>query len=414
MPTSIELRQERARIVETMRGITEVAEAENRNLSGEERTTYDAASVDFRSHSERITRAEAQETMDAENARSINGAAIPGGNQQIRDGGNQQDDSAQRRNAFMGFVRRGRGGLAPEQRALIENAAGEILVPEDLETEILRSLPDLTVIRALAGQRTVGTNRIRRRSLTEVSVGWGKLETAQQTLTDSMPSTPAEEYTYIEDLYGLAKIGEDEFDDTDVNLEAYLQDSFSRAIGEAEDTAFVKGIGRASKTPVGLFSAAGGVTSVISGASTYGTTGANAPGVIIDDFKSLIYGVPAQYRRTAAFLMSSATELMISTVKDGNGQYLWQPSVQAGRPNTFHGYDLHNQEDVEAIAADKAIALFGDFAAGYKVYDRQGMTLQRLTELYAEQGMIGFKVRARVGGDVVRPEAFKILKTKSA
>lgn len=415
MATSIELRQERARIVESLRAVNDVAEAENRNLSGEEQTTYSNHEVAFRSVNERITRAEALEAVEAEQARSLTNPEMPGGQQHQRGAGTQGggDDAQQRRSAFMQFVRSGSAGLAPEQRALVQNTAGEILVPEDLEAEILRSLPDLTVIRGLASQRGVGTNRIRRRSLDEVSVGWGKLETAQQTLTDSMPSTPTDEWTYIEDLYGLAKIGEDEFDDTDVNLEAYLTDSFGRAIGEAEDTAFVMGLGHTGKTPVGLFSAAGGVSSNVSTASTYGTTGANAPGVLVDDLQGLIYGVKAQYRRNGTFLMASTTELAVSTVKDGNGQYLWQPSVQAGRPNTFRGYAIANQEDVEAIAAEKAVALFGDFQAGYRVYDRLGMTIQRLVELYATEGMIGFKVRARVGGDVVRPDAFKILKTKA-
>lgn len=417
MATSIELRQERARIVESLRAVNDVAEAENRNLSGEEQTTYNNHEQAFRSVNERIARAEALEAVEAEQARSMNGPELPGGQQHQRGAGTPgggEDQAQQRRSAFMQFVRSGTGGLAPEQRALVQNTAGEILVPEDLESEILRSLPDLTVIRGLASQRGVGTNRIRRRSLDEVSVGWGKLETNEQTLTDSMPGTPAEEWTYIEDLYGLAKIGEDEFDDTDVNLEAYLTDSFGRAIGEAEDTAFTIGLGHTGKTPVGLFSTAGGVTAKTSTASTYGTTGANAPGVLVDDLQALIYGVKAQYRRNGTFLMASTTELAVSTVKDSNGQYLWQPSVQAGRPNTFRGYAIANQEDVEAIAAEKAVALFGDFQAGYRVYDRLGMTIQRLVELYATEGMIGFKVRARVGGDVVRPEAFKILKTAAA
>ena len=110
----------------------------------------------------RITRAESLEAAEAENARSINGGALPGGGQEQRDGGDRTG-AQQRRSAFLQFVRRGESGLAPEQRALVQNTAGEILVPEDLEAEIIRSLPDLTVIRSLASQRTITTNRVRRR-----------------------------------------------------------------------------------------------------------------------------------------------------------------------------------------------------------------------------------------------------------
>lgn len=415
MATSIELRQERARIVETLRGITGSAEEENRDLSGEELQSYNSGETEFRSITARIERQDNLEQIEADQARSLNQREqIPGGGQDPAGGGTESESetrSREQRSAFLRFVRSGRGGLTPEQRSLVENTAGEILVPEDLESEILRSLPALTVVRDLASNRSINTNRVRRRSLDEVSVGWGKLETADQTLTDSMPGTPTEEYTYVEDLYGLAKIGEDEFDDTDVNLESFIRDSFGRAIGEAEDTAFTVGTGHAAKMPVGIFSTAGGVPVLTSGATTYGTTGVNAPSVLLDDLKSLIYEVPAQYRRNGSFLTASTTELAISQIKDADGRYLWQPSLQAGRPNTFMGYALNNQEDVAGIAAGAKIASFGDVNAGYRVYDRRGMTLQRLVELYAEEGMVGFKVRFRVGGDVIRPQALRVLAT---
>jgi HK97 family phage major capsid protein len=405
MPTSVQLRQERARTVEAMRAITERAEGENRNLSAEERTAYDRGENEFRDFSERIERQEAEERRNAQLGEPIHGNGnAPGGGDDQR--------SQDRRAAFRRFVRG--GVLAPEQRALVENAAGEILVPEDLESEIIREVPRISAIRPIAGQRNTNRNRVRRRSLDEVSVGWGKLETNEQELTDSMPGTPEEEYTYIEDLYGLAKVGEDELDDTDVNLDAFIRDSFARAAADAEDTAFTIGTGHTAHMPVGIFSTAGGVPARVSGATTYGGTGANAPGVFLDDLLGLVYDVPAQYRRNGSFLIPSTTELFVSTMKDADGRYLWQPSLQAGRPNTLNGFAIHNQENIDGIAANKAVAAFGDFQAGYRVYDRLGITVKRLEELYAEEGMIGFRFRKRVGGDVVRPQALRVLKTKAA
>ena len=405
MPTSVELRQQRARVVESLRGITETAEQANRNLDAQERESYERHETEFRDLTERIERQEAQEAREAAQARSV------GGN----DGGGTppgtplegEERTRQRRAAFWQFVRRGTAAMAPEQRALVQDDAGMILVPEELEAEIIRSVPELTVIRGLVSNRTISTNRVRRRSLDEVSVGWGKLETNQQSLKDSMPSTPEEEYTYVEDLYGLAKVGEDEFDDSDVNLESFISDSFSRAIGEAEDTAFTVGSGHSRKQPVGFMREAGEVPTVEGSHSSYsGSDGYR----LLDDMKKLIYAAPAQYRRNADFIIPSVTELHVSTIKDENGQYYWQPSVQSGRPNTFLGYDVHNQEDIASISSGARIAAFGDFNAGYRVYDRQGMAVQRLEELYAEDGMVGFKVRYRVGGDVVRPQALRILK----
>ncbi|MFG2683156.1 phage major capsid protein [Streptomyces sp. NPDC048392] len=396
MPTSVELRQQRAGVVESMRAITETAEAANRGLEAEERQSYDRHEADFRSLTERIERLEAEEQRAAQMAEPIRrGGGRPD------DGGRGTDETRaqERRAAFFQALRRG-ARLAPEQRALVENTAGEILVPEDLETEIMRALPALTIVRAMANSRSITTNRVRRRSLDEVTVGWGKLETADQTLTDSMPDTPEEEFTYVEDLYGLAKIGEDELDDSDTNLEAFVRDSFTRAVGEAEDTGFTIGAGHAAHQPVGFMTAGGGVPTLAAAA---------AAAIALDDMKKLIYGVPKQYRRNGRFAMASTTELAITLLKDANDQYYWQPSVQAGRPNTFMGYALENQEDMASVAASARSVAFGDFAAGYRIYDRAGMTVKVLDQLYAEDGMIGWKIRKRVGGDVVRPEALRIL-----
>lgn len=110
--------------------------------------------------------------------------------------------------------------------------------------------------------------------------------------------------------------------------------------------------------------------------------------------------------------MNSQTELFIQKLKDTTGQYLWQPSVQAGRPATFLGYPVYNQEDVPGIAAGNKAVIFGDFKAGYRILDRQNTSLTRLNELYAEQGLVGFRVKYRVGGAVVRPEAIKVLRVQ--
>lgn len=418
MTTSVELRQERTRVVEQMRELVDRAENESRDLSAEERQSYDRGREDFDALTGRIQRQEEQEARELETARPIphpddpegRGGGNPGSGRAYRDSDLPEDaPNRAERMAFLDLARYGRSGLSPEARALVEDTAGEILVPEALESEIVRALPALTIIRDIASQRTINTNRVRRRSLDEVTVGWGKLETGTQTLTDSMPSTPGEEWTYVEDLYGLAKVGEDELDDTDVNLEEFIRDSFSRALAEAEDTGFTVGAGHASEEPVGI----------LTDTDVARLTGGTDAAVTLDDFIKLIFEAPPQARRNGRFVMSSATELAVSLLKDANDQYLWQPSNQVGQPNTLKGHPVHNQEDVPEIPAAGSgttndVAIFGDFQLGYRVYDRLGMRLKRLEELYAEDGMIGFKVRRRVGGDVRRAAALKVLEVTAS
>lgn len=310
--------------------------------------------------------------------------------------------AAQKAAFWKAFKGKGTRVLNAEEKALVENAQGDILVPEELESEIERELPKLTVIRGLATIRPTRSDRVRRRSLTELSVGWGKLETAAQVLADSMPGAPGEAFQYPEDLYGLALIGEDELDDTDVNLQAFISDSFARALGEAEDTAFINGTGHANNRPEGI----------LNGAVVTRINAGQAAAITMDDMKKLIYGVPAQYRRNGTFIMASAVELAIQLLKDSNGQYLWQSSNQAGRPNTFLGFPVYNQEDVPAIPAagvQADVAIFGDVRAAYRILDRQGMSLKVLDQVYAANGEIGYRVKRRVGGAVVRANALRVL-----
>jgi len=308
---------------------------------------------------------------------------------------------------FFKFLRHGRTSLAPEERkALVEDQYGQILVPEEVEMELYRQLPMLTVVRQLATVKQTRSDRIRRRSINETIVNWGKLETANnpQIAQDSL--TAGEAYTYIEDLYGLALVGEDELMDTDINLQNFIVDSFARAIAEKEEDAFINGQGHSAGQPEGILY----VNQLIPVVERVHTKTAGA--FTADDILHLIYAVPAQYRTNGTLLVNSQTEYAMRIMKDAvnnSNQYLWQPSLQAGRPATFAGYPVMNSEFIPRITDGHAVAIFGDIRSGYTIYDRLGVTIQRLDELFATQGMVGFKVHFRVGGAVVRPDALRVL-----
>lgn len=317
------------------------------------------------------------------------------------------DKPDEKKAAFFKFIREGRQGLtSDEYKALVENDTGRILVPEALEAEIYRELPALSVIRGLATVRQINSDRIRKRSLNEVTMGWGKLETATTWNLENRESTltPSEAYQYVEDLYGLTKIGEDELMDTDVALESLLVDSFSRAAAQEEDAAFIVGAGHSAGEPEGILYTASGV-----GVDRVPAAGAE---VTADDILELVYAVPAQYRMNGVFIMNSQTELTLRKLKDTNDQYLWQPSLQAGRPSTLAGYPVYNQDNMPVVSETAGaydVIVFGDVRSGYRIIDRLGLTIQRLTELYAEEGLVGFKAHYRVGGGVIRENALRVL-----
>ena len=128
----------------------------------------------------------------------------------------------------------------------------------------------------------------------------------------------------------------------------------------------------------------------------------------------LKYSLPEQYMDGAGFIVKNATKGTLRKIKDDSGQYLWTPSVAAGAPPSLDGDPVYTNGAMPAIGAGNNAVVYGNVSYGYKVVDRLGMTIQRLNELYAESGLIGFKVHFRVGGGVVRPQAFRILQVAAA
>lgn len=319
-------------------------------------------------------------------------------------GKKDEGEEIERKTAFLKWMREGKAAMTREEKALVEDTIGEVIVPEDLDRTIYTAKQDAVVMRKLASTRQTSSDRIRRVSMNDVTAGWGKLETdATRTLEDFESTlTPEDAWLYVENLYGLTKIGEDELMDADINLIQYLSESFRKAFVRLEGKGFLRGEGHTKQQPEGL----------LTNQNIKRVTTEAAAAVSVDDFLKLMYGVHSDYRAVGSFLTSSEIELALRTLKNGNGDYVWQPSVQQGMPNKFLGKDIHVQDDFDELAADVDVAVFGDIKAAYQILDRKGLTLTRLNEKYIEDDLVGFKAKSRVGGGVVREEAVSILKAQ--
>lgn len=195
----------------------------------------------------------------------------------------------------------------------------------------------------------------------------------------------------------LCRVSTELLQDSAFDIEDYLSGEFVRAFGAAEEQAFCVGTGVGQ--PTGIFTANGG---------TVGVTSAKATDISADELISLIYALKAPYRRNAAFLMNDSTVAAIRKLKDGNGVYLWQPALQQGQPDKLLGYDLYTSPYVPAATAGNLAVAFGDFK-NYWIGDRQGRTMQRLSELYATNGQIGYIATERVDGKVILSEGIQLL-----
>ena len=110
--------------------------------------------------------------------------------------------------------------------------------------------------------------------------------------------------------------------------------------------------------------------------------------------------------------MNDSTVKAIRKLKDNQGQYLWQPSLTAGTPDTILNRPFYTSTFMPTIAAGAKAIVFGDMNY-YWIADREGRKFQRLNELYAPTGQVGFLASQRVDGKLILPEAVQLLKMKA-
>jgi HK97 family phage major capsid protein len=315
-----------------------------------------------------------------------------------------------RRSAFVKFLRYGAGETArasmtsEEVRALssASDAEGGFLVPIDFQNVVLMDAYNEAAVRPFANTGTTSRDKVFMPSLKKPAVAWGVTNVA----VTAQDITAGGETLQINDLRALTLIHNNTLDDAAADVWGEMSMAFSRAIAETEDNAFIAGDG--VNAPQGVMTHPG----VIANFKKSGVAGAlsdtNNNGV--DPLIDMLHSLKKTYRRNATWAMNSATEGEVRKLKDKDGQYLWQPPVQAGSPATLLGRPLMNPEGMADIGANKFPIVLGDFRAGYFIRDRAGISVQRLVERYAEFDQTGFLIKRRTGGKVAMAEAFVTLK----
>lgn len=134
-------------------------------------------------------------------------------------------------------------------------------------------------------------------------------------------------------------------------------------------------------------------------------------GVTADTCIDLTTTLRAGYRSNAKFAMNSITQGHVRKYKDTTGQYLWQPSLQLGRPDTLLGYPMFTWEDMGGpTTANEYPIAFGDFKRGYLLTTRAELAVTR--DNVTNPGYERFYVRRRFGGCPLNNDAIKFAKVE--
>lgn len=300
--------------------------------------------------------------------------------------------------AFVGFLRQGREALgADEVKALrvADDTAGGYLAPADFVAQVIKGIVEFSPVRQAAkvGSTSSGSVILPKRTGRPTAHWVGETEDREETgSTYGQVEIPVHEIAcYVDVSLRL-------LEDAAVNIESEVSADLAEEFGRIEGVAFINGDG--VKKPLGFMADA----SVGIGLNGHATNlGADA-------LISFMYSLPAFYRNRSSWMMNGATLATVRKLKDGQGNYLWQPSYQAGQPETLLGRPVVEAVDMPEVASGTFPIAFGDFATAYRIYDRVSLSVMRDPYSVATKGLVRFHARRRVGGGIVLGEAIKKLK----
>lgn len=399
MSKILELREKRAKAWDAAKAFLDSKRGTDGLLSAEDVATYEKMEADVVDLGKEIDRLERQQALDAELNKPIN-APITGRPSQPNGDGKTGRASDEYKRAFWNVMRSKAAGYEVLNALQVgTDSEGGYLVPDEFERTLVEALQEENIFRSMA--KIIQTASGDRKIPVVASKGtasWVDEEGAIPDSDDAFGQVSIGAYK----LATMIKVSEELLNDSVFNLETYIAKEFARRIGAKEEEAFF--IGDGTGKPTGIFNATGG--------AELGVTAASATAITVDEVMDLFYSLKSPYRKNAVFVMNDSTVKAIRKLKDGNGQYLWQPSITAGQPDTILNRPVKTSTYVPAIASAKKTIAFGDFGY-YWIADRQGRSFQRLNELYAATGQVGFKATQRVDGKLILAEAIKVLQMKA-
>ncbi len=329
------------------------------------------------------------------------------------DGREIRPEAAEHRKAFEQFLRKGDdAGLKDIERKALSmqvDADGKFTLPEQVDSALQDLVKEVSPIRQIANVVNVTTSDYKKLvNLHGTASGWvGETAARPETNTPQF----AEIAPPMGELYANPAATQTMLDDSMFNIEAWLAGEIALEFAKAEGTAFISGNG--TNRPRG-FTATGTPVATADGARAFGQLQYIASGAAstlptsADPLISMVMALKAAHRQNANWVLAKAALQVFRTFKDTTGQYLWQPSLQAGVPDTLLGYNIVEAEDMPAVAANAFPVAFGNFRAGYTIVDRN--TSVSMRDPYTNKPYVMFYTTKRVGGAVVDSEAIKLLK----
>lgn len=396
------LREKRGRLVEESRAILSAAEAEKRDLNGEEVAKFDELHGEIERLGAEIRREERQRDLEAQ-------MAATAAEREERGGAGERATAERRPDVMAGFrswMREGsyaHGEDVAEFRALsqgVSTEGGYLVAPEQFVASLIEAVDDAVVIRGLAtiyqlqGAHSMGV------PTRDADVSDADWTTELQTGSEDSSLAFGKREMRPHPLAKRIKVSRTLMQNGALPIETIVRDRMAYKFGVSLEKAYLTGDG--DRKPLGLFTAsADGIPT-----SRDVATGNTATEVKADNLIETFYSLKVQYQSRAQWLMHRDAVKRVAKLKDGDGQYLWRMSLRDGEPDTILGRPVIQSEFApNTFTTGQYVGLFGDFTH-YWIVDSMQVQMQRLQELYAETNQVGFIARYEGDGAPTLSEAF--------
>jgi HK97 family phage major capsid protein len=368
---------------------------------------------EFKATNDAAVKAKADDTVVQEKIGKINDtlstleAALNAANERIAQQslapGDMQPTNPEYVDAFKAHMRRGDVSAAMTVGTATE---GGYLAPVEWDRTVTNKLKQISPIRANAQVIMISGNGFSR-VYNDGVIGSGWVgETAAR------PATTTPGFTSLAfntgEIYANPAITQQALDDVAIDLESWLANEVDGEFAIQENIAFLSGNG--TNKPTGILNyVTGGANAATHpfGAIT-GATVAGVAAVTTDEIIDLVYSLPSERNQNAKFFMNRSSLAKLRKLKDGQNNYIWQPTYVAGQPSTLQGYPVVEVPGMPNMTTGLVSILFGDMEATYLVIDRVGIRVLR--DPFTNKPYVHFYTTKRVGGGVQNPEYMRFIK----
>ena len=373
--TITEMREKRNKLVGMMDTFLDTHTTDKGTLSAEDDKTYKDMETEVAQLTDSIHRMERREEIEAElskpTSKPLTGKPMKADGDKAAKTGRASDEY---KKALLQAMRTNFRQISNVLQEGIDPQGG-YLVPDEYDKRLIDILTEENVMRTLGTNITTSGEHKINIAATKPAAAWIE-EGGTLTFGDA---TFDQIILDAHKLHVAIKVTEELLYDNAFNLENYILTQFGKALSNAEEDAFINGTGVGQ--PLGILAETGG--------AQVGVTSASSTKVTADEIINLVYSLKRPYRKNAVFLANDVCVAELRKLKDNNGQYLWQPSLQAGEPDRVLGYKVYTSPYFPVPTAGGTAVAFGDFSY-YNIGDRGTRSFAELKELFAGNGMIGF------------------------